>query len=130
MVKLQGQQPTLGGPANRRAATSVNPEQASKVMMWAPTRLSIGEGRCAMERGVDGLRRGPPGYWEWHDEKVPWATWEIRSGEAKWFQRGLGPRPKRKSERLIVPLKRGNSRGGKGPHFRCASKAAEDRRLA
>jgi len=35
----------LGGRAIQRAVTRVKPEQASKVMMWMPTRLSAGEGR-------------------------------------------------------------------------------------
>ena len=30
-----------------RAVTRVNPGQASKAMMWMPTRLNFGEGRCA-----------------------------------------------------------------------------------
>ncbi len=130
MVKLQGQPPTLGGPATRRAATRVNPEQASKVMMWTPTRHSIGEGRCVTRHKVDALCYGPPGYWEQHDEKVPFATWEIRSGEVARFQHDLGPCPERKSERLVVPWKRSNFRGGKGPHFGHASEVAEDWRLA
>jgi hypothetical protein len=35
----------LGGPASRQAVTRVNAEQASKEMMWEPTRQHNGEGR-------------------------------------------------------------------------------------
>ena len=34
-----------GGRAIRRAVTRVKPEQTSKVMLWMPTRLTVGEGR-------------------------------------------------------------------------------------
>lgn len=99
-------------------------------MMWTPTRLSIGEGPCDAEQRVDALCVGPPGYWERHDEKASCETWEIRFGGGTQLQRGVRLRPMRKSERSVVPVKRSNVRGGKGSHFGCASKAAEDRRLA
>ena len=44
-AKLRGQQAASGGPANPQAATRVNPEQASKVKLWAPTCPDNGEGR-------------------------------------------------------------------------------------
>ena len=49
------------------------------------------------------------------------ATREIRCGDRCWDDRpdsceGMTG-PHRKSERLVVPLKRGNARGGKGSHF-------------
>src|SRR5271154_2485834 len=34
----------MGGGANRRAVTSVKPEQASKGKLWTPTRPDFGEG--------------------------------------------------------------------------------------
>ena len=39
----------LGGRANRRAVTQVNPEHASKVEWWTPTRAEDGEGRTGGE---------------------------------------------------------------------------------
>ena len=43
--ELWGQVSALGGLANRRAETQVNPEQASKVKSWSPIRFRVGEGR-------------------------------------------------------------------------------------
>ncbi len=48
--KLRGQESALGGPANPRAGTRVNSEQASKVKEWTPTRLNNGEGRVVRAR--------------------------------------------------------------------------------
>ena len=49
------------------------------------------------------------------------ATREIRCGDRCWDDRPVSREgmtgPHRKSERLVVPMKRGNARGGKGPHF-------------
>ena len=39
----------MGGGAILRAVTQVNPEQASKVMWWTPTRLHNGEGSTVGE---------------------------------------------------------------------------------
>jgi hypothetical protein len=41
----------LGGAASRQAVTRVNAEQASKDLMWEPTRLLIGEGRRRWRTG-------------------------------------------------------------------------------
>jgi hypothetical protein len=43
-----------------QAVTRVKLEQASKVMMWMPTRLKIGEGRAGREETNKHLS-GPPG---------------------------------------------------------------------
>ncbi len=44
-AEAPGRKPAKGGRAKTRAVTRVNPEQASKVKMWMPTRLNNGEGR-------------------------------------------------------------------------------------
>ena len=89
-----------------RAVTRVNPGQASKAMMWMPTRLNFGEGRCARGKyrhmhllrstGVSGngtyarpsAKRGRPGRMRGRD---PLVCFGQRSG--------------RESERLTVPAK-------------------------
>jgi hypothetical protein len=38
----------MGDPANVQAETRVNAEQASKSVMWEPTRLFVGEGRSLL----------------------------------------------------------------------------------
>jgi hypothetical protein len=62
-----------------RAATRVNPEQASKVKVWTPTRFSDGEGRGAAgkqpTRAPVAVHRGD---WERHARKGTWVTWEAR----------------------------------------------------
>src|ERR1700677_436951 len=52
------------------------------------------------------------------------------SGEVRPRRRLQGRRPERESERVVVPLKPGNSGGGKGPYFGCAFEEGKGRRLA
>jgi len=40
----------MGDSANMQAGTRVNAEQASKRVMWEPTRLRYGEGRSSWVR--------------------------------------------------------------------------------
>lgn len=42
-----------------QAVTRVNVEQASKRVMWEPTRLNNGEGRCRLEEGPQGQSDRP-----------------------------------------------------------------------
>jgi hypothetical protein len=48
--------PTYGGCATVQAVTRVKPEQASKVMMWTPTRPRNGEGCTDREETRAGTR--------------------------------------------------------------------------
>jgi hypothetical protein len=112
-AKPRGQQAVLDGPANPQAATRVNPEQASKVKSWTPTRLNHGEGRRApgkkplsapgaVHRGNGSGMRG----------RV--YTQRGRPGRA-WGrspQRTFGVRSNRDSEGPELPLKPGNAGGG------------------
>jgi hypothetical protein len=50
-------------------------------------------------------------------ERFTASTWETRSGAGSRPRRHLGWRPSRESERPTVPLKPGNSGGGRGSHF-------------
>jgi len=49
---------TIGGRATLQAVTRVKPEQASKAIMWAPTRPICGEGRANWEEPGAGARPG------------------------------------------------------------------------
>jgi hypothetical protein len=46
LSKPSMQRAASGGSASRQAVTRVNAEQASKHLMWVPTRQWYGEGRC------------------------------------------------------------------------------------
>ncbi len=120
-----------GGTANRQAVTRVNAEEASKGMMWEPTRPVIGEGRRrwgtretggigrpmsdltqrshrgignGMSRNGRCLQHGKPHGVEARDFQP-----DAREGQAG---------PGGVADRLGVPGKPGNSGGGKGPEFR------------
>ena len=115
-----------------RAITRVNPEQASKVQSWTPTRPNIGEGRratgkvltsapVAVHRGMgNGTRerfsgqRGKP----------------IASERSRRSTRSSGSWLAGASERRIVPLKPGNAGGGKAPRFWVRSRKPRMWRLA
>ena len=103
----------------RRPQREVNPEQASKVEMRTPTRLPFGEGRRAADkkptRASVAVRRG--------NGSGMWGRFRVQRGRSAPV-RGGGPQhryrrgPAQKSEGLIVPLRPGNSGGGKGLRFR------------
>jgi hypothetical protein len=107
-----------GGRANRRAVTCVKPEQASKGKSWTPTRPEYGEGSTVWGSsrqthpdrsiGVMGTARRDRGSRK-RGRPVP----DEGSGlnDAKWH------RSARESDRVVVPLKPGNSGGGKDPDF-------------
>jgi hypothetical protein len=116
--ELRGQKYTMGVPANARAVTRVNPEQASKVKMWTPTRLDNGEGRSAEgkepTRAPFAVHRG--------NGNSTWGRSEEQRGKlslarVRCPRHGVGSWPVRVAERLVVPVKPGNAGGGKGPYF-------------
>jgi hypothetical protein len=107
-----------GGRANRRAVTCVKPEQASKGKSWTPTRPEFGEGSTVWGSsrqmhpdwsiGVRGTARRDRGS---RKRGRPVAGEGSGLNDAKWY------RSTRESDRVVVPLKPGNSGGGKGPDF-------------
>jgi hypothetical protein len=115
-----------------RAITRVNPEQASKVQSWTPTRLHIGEGRRAMGQPPTdapivvhrGMGNGTHGRFSGQRGK-PLVSERLRRST-----RSTGSRLAEASERRIVPLKPGNAGGGKAPRFWVRSKKPRMRRLA
>ncbi|RLC55505.1 MAG: hypothetical protein DRI30_07470 [Chloroflexi bacterium] len=131
VAKLRGQQAALGGPASQQAATRVNPEQASKVKSWTPTRLNDGEGRGALGKqpsgAPDAVHRGSgSGMWTRMCAQRGRSD-RVRGRSPQRLARG---RRDRKSEGLVVPLRPGNAGGGKEPCFWDAFDRVEDRGLA
>jgi hypothetical protein len=130
-LKPRGQQAVKDGPANPQAATRVNPEQASKVKLWTPTRLNNGEGRSAPGKkpltAPGAVHRGN-GSGMWGRARAQ----RGRPGRARGRspQRVPGARSDRDSEGLVVPMKLGNSGGGTGPCFWNASQGDSVGRLA
>jgi hypothetical protein len=108
----------------------VNPEQAPKVKSWMPTPLHLGEGRravgtpstksTAIRRGIGDGMSGKP------------STQRERPGrsEVRDLERSEQDRVVRESEGFIVPAMPWKHGGGKGPCFRSAFEATEDRGLA
>jgi hypothetical protein len=105
----------------------VKPEQVSKVMMRMPTRREFGEGSTDGEEstgapvrsaGIMGTARleGDPG----NGGDPSRRGWRPRTPVT-------GRRLRRESDRDIVPLKPGNSGGGKVPDFWYAFEEREDR---
>ena len=107
----------------------MNAEQASKKLMWEPTRQEDGEGRCRRFQGSESSRlrshrgkgdgmsvqgnatqHGKPQRWE------PASQPDAREGQAG---------PCGVADRLVVPWKPGNAGGGKGPDFGCAAEATK-----
>jgi hypothetical protein len=97
--------------------------------MRMPTLLAIGEG-CTDREGIDASTCSTAGV-------VGAARRKRETGNrGDPLEPGvaapnvaLGRRLERESERDIVPLKPGNSGGGKVPCFRCAFEEGEDRRI-
>ena len=114
----------LGGRANRRAVTCVKPEQASKGKLWTPTRPKRGEGSTVwgssrqmhLDRstGVVGTARRDRG-----TRKRGRSTCD----EGSDLNGAVRRRSVWKSDRVVVPLKPGNSGGGKDPDFWCVFEA-------
>ena len=113
----------FGDSASRQAVTRVNAEQASKRVMWEPTRLSNGEGQRRWGRRTskrtqrshrgsgDGMLTG--GGTTKHGKPQRWRRVTANRKPAR-------DRPGRAgvAERLVVPSKPGNAGGGKGPQFK------------
>ena len=53
-------------------------------------------------------------------------TGETRCGEGSGLNVALRRRPRRESDRVVVPMKPGNSGGGKDPDFWSADEEGED----
>jgi hypothetical protein len=110
----------------------VNPEQASKVKSWTPTRPNIGEGRCAMRKQPThalvvvhrGMGNGTHGRFSGQRGKLT-ADERLRRSTPPlgWWSAWV-------SERLIVPSKPGNAGGGKEPRFWVRLTKSRTRRLA
>jgi hypothetical protein len=102
-----------------RAVTRVNPEQASKVVPWTPTRLTNGEGWYPLSKqpthADDGVHRGTGSS---TGERFSAQRGRSALGErSRLSTPSVGRRPTWKSERSIVLRKPGNAGGGKGPRF-------------
>src|SRR3984893_11125222 len=122
-LKPSGKRVTkYGDSASVQAVTRVNAEQASKRTMRRPTRLPY-RGRLIRLGEVSKARRSAaaPGYWRQHVHKESarntgspkaWAAMPNRT-PARDRPGALGV-----AERFVVPLKRGNAGGGKGPQFK------------
>lgn len=114
--KPRGKEPMRDRLASVRAATRVKPEQASKVQMGATSRRPNGEvRRGASEQPTDEahLLPGVMGAARTHA-----ATCDT--GDLPRCPQGnhlVGGGPRQKSEEPIVPMKPGNSGGGKGLWF-------------
>lgn len=117
--------------AIRQAVTCVNLEQASKVKSWMPTRLNNGEGRRPIGKQPP---RAPIGIHRGSEDGMPEGSGAQRGipvvGASSRSQRASRARPRRESERPMVPLMPSNLGGGTGPCLCRASEEAEDRRLA
>jgi hypothetical protein len=96
-------------------------EQASKVKLWMPTPLRLGEGRAGREETDKHLFRSA-GVVSTACREGDLSQWGIPgAGGGRAFQRGpKGQRSVWESERVIGPLRPGNAGGGKDPYFWCA----------
>ncbi len=103
-----------------RAATRVNAEQASKLVMRKRPAMNTGKaaiGREASDKRTGRLRRGigggTHGRWEWtqHGKPRRWRGTRQPTTREGWVGSfGVAERP-------VLPLKPGNAGGGKGPWF-------------
>jgi hypothetical protein len=108
--------------ANSRAVTRVNVEQASKRVMWKPTRLNNGEGRRREEEQGESQSDKPLRFHRGSDDgtrirnptqprEAPAAAARDRQPETREGQAG----PAGVTERSVVAMKPGNAGGAKGP---------------
>ena len=101
----------------------MNAEQASKKVMRAPTRLTIGEGRRRWKKTATRASNGPAGVMATaciqgapSQHGKPQRVVEGHQPETREGQSG----PYGVADRLVVPVMPGNAGGGKGPEFGCA----------
>ena len=122
----------MGRLAIARAVTRVNPEQASKVKLWTPTRPNIGEGRCMTGKTpTDAPVVVHRGIGDSTCERFSGQRGRPLTGErSRRSTRPLGAWPAEESERPIRPLNPGNAGGGKGPRFWVRLRKSRTRRLA
>ena len=131
----------LGDSASRQAVTRVNAEQASKGLMWEPTRRRNGEGRRRLGNWGSQPREatrtsGPTGVMATAclTEGDPTQHGKPRAVEARDLQpdaREGQAGPAGVTDRLAVPLTPGNSGRGKGPEFKTSvTKSTRAGRLA
>ena len=105
-------------------------EQASKLVMWTPTRPDNGEGCTDREETSAGARNLPTN--EHLIRSTGVMSTACREGDLGQWGRlgtgwsvaspnvaGKGRRRVWESERAIRPMKPGNAGGGKGPYFWC-----------
>ena len=117
-----------------QAETRVNVEQASKRALRKPTRLRFGEGRGRRSETSDRRSGDSAGVvTSACMRRKSFGTREALTVE----RRALQPRPRERqvgpfwvAERLVVPVKPGNSGGGKEPWVRVSVDAVRARRLA
>ena len=110
-----------------QAATRVKPEQAPKRQSRTPTWRKYREGQRGRGRSNrPGSPSCPPGYWEQHVCMARCATRETWAKEPLVEEGQIA----QESEGPIVPMRRGNARGGTGPWFRVLHKEWTRGRLA
>jgi hypothetical protein len=125
-----------GDSASRQAVIRVNVEQASKRPMWSPTLLGIGEGRRRWGGmgtvGIDrptsdqnsaGHRGNDDGMSVHGDPTQHGKPDRCRGAPPQPDAREGQAGPTRVAERFVVPLKPGNSGGGKGPQFKANARS-------
>jgi hypothetical protein len=122
-----------GGRASTQAATRVKPEQAPIAVPWTLTRPRYGESREEVGEGID---QSPPPVHRGIGRSMcaQNGTQHGRPGGARGEDRtrteGKGRGALQESEGHIVPVKRGNARGGKVPWFSVLREEWTSRRLA
>lgn len=119
--------------ATVRAVIYVNAEQAPKIPSQEPNLHSKGEGHRRRIRGNDRFSvDGPAGVWATARQKRKpvqhGKPGPVTSAGQRAAREGQA-RPVGVSERLIVPMKPGNSGGGKGPWFKRSVERGDSGRL-
>ncbi len=124
----------MGDLASMQAGTRVDAEQASKRVMWEPTRLRCGEGRRLLGETSDSAQEshrcsgaGMHGRGNQAQHGKPLGV-SGRTGQPRACEGRLGPLGV--AERPVVVRKPGNAGGAKGPWFRVSVVEAGAGRLA
>ena len=117
-VEAPGTTVREGGLASVRAATRVKPEQASKGRMRAPSCPYFSEGRRDRSEQPSGDDRSARrGNGRSTHTRIATEHGRPATTPGRAWQPVFGIGSAQESEGPIVPTKRGNSRGGKGPWF-------------
>ena len=122
---------TRGGvrpSASWQAVTCVNTEAAPKDTMRRPTLPGLGEGWHGSDGFGRHVRSASPGWWVTACQQGTASnTGSPSAGVDRLGHRThLASGHRRVAEGLVVPLKPGNSGGGKEPWFQGADEAARD----